>query len=100
MLKARPTDRPPVKKNASDTVKEKKKNSILNFAGNLIKQNMLKIFIALFVMMFVIVIIYPSFVNLREYKPVIAAMLEDLTNKQASIDGDISLNIFPVPVFL
>ena len=31
MLKARPTDRPPVKKNASDTVKAKKKNSILAF---------------------------------------------------------------------
>ena len=47
MLKARPTDRPPVKKNASDTVKAKKKNSIFNFAGNLIKNNILKMFIAL-----------------------------------------------------
>ena len=55
MLKARPTDRPPVKNNSSDTVKEKKKNSILNFAGNLIKNNILKMFITLFVMIFVTV---------------------------------------------
>ena len=97
MLKARPTDRPPVKKNASDTVKAKKKNSIFNFAGNLIKNNILKIFIALFVMVFVTVILYPLFKNLNEYKPEIVAMLEDLTNKQASIGGDINLSIFPVP---
>ncbi len=97
MLKARPTDRPPVNKNASDTVKAKKKNYIFNFAGNLIKKNILKMFIALFVMVFVIVILTPFFVNLRVWKPEIVAMLEDLTNKQASIDGDISLNIFPVP---
>ena len=97
MLKARPTDRPPVKNNASDTVKAKKKNSILNFAGNLIKKNILKMFIALFVMIFVTVILYPLFKNLNEYKPEIVAMLEDLTNKQASIGGDINLSIFPVP---
>ena len=97
MLKARPTDRPPVKKNASDTVKAKKKNSIFNFAGNLIKNNILKMFIALFVMIFVTIILYPLFKNLNEYKPEIVAMLEDLTNKQVSIGGDINLSIFPVP---
>ena len=94
MLKARPTDRPPVKNNSSDTVKAKKKNSIFNFAGNLIKRNILKMFITLFVMIFVTIILYPYFKNLQEYKPQVVAMLEDLTNKQASIDGDISLNIF------
>ena len=43
MLKARPTDRPPVKKNNNYTFKAKKKNSIFNFAGNLIKKNILSV---------------------------------------------------------
>ena len=42
MLKARPTDRPPVKNNTSDTVRTKKKNSIFNFVENLIKKTYLK----------------------------------------------------------
>ena len=62
-----------------------------------LSQNILKMFIALFVMIFVTVILYPYFKNLQEYKPQIVAMLEDLTNKQASIGGDINLSIFPVP---
>ena len=93
MLKARPTDRPPAKKYTNYIIKAKKKNSIFNFAGNLIKKNILKMFVVIFVMLVVIVIFTPFFVNLRVWKPEIVVMLEDLTNKQASIEGDISLNI-------
>ena len=74
MLKARPTDRPPVKKNTNYIIKAKKKNSIFSFAGNLIKKNILKMFIVLFVMLIVIVILTPFFVNLRVWKPEILVM--------------------------
>jgi len=96
MLKAKPTDRPPVHKN-NYRKQNKINNFSFNFKGSLPKKYLM-IIIAMFAVFIVLAaFIGPMFVNLNVWKPEIVLLLEDLTDKKASIDGDVNLSIFPIP---
>ena len=96
MLKAKPTDRPPVHKN-NYRKQNKINNFSFNFKGSLPKKYLM-IIIGMFAVFIVLaVFIGPMFVNLNVWKPEIVLLLEDLTDKKASIDGDVNLSIFPIP---
>ena len=96
MLKARPSDRPPIQKNGK-LKNPISKNKSFNFNKFDYKKLISRLLLFSILLSIIAVFVAPLFINLRVWKPEIVVLLEGITDKKAFIDGDVSLSIFPTP---
>ena len=96
MLKARLSDRPPVKKK-ENTKSSNHKEVFKKINFNPLKKNILYILISILILFIGLSFIVPMFLNLKVWKPEIISIIEDYTGKKAEINGDINFSLYPYP---
>jgi len=96
MLKARLSDRPPVKKKENNK-RNNNKATFKKINFNPFKKNILYIFISIFILVVGLSFIVPMFLNLKLWKPEIISIIEEYTGKKAEINGDINFSLYPYP---
>ena len=87
MLKARPSDRPPIQKNGK-LKNPISKNKSFNFNKFDYKKLISRLLLFSILLSIIAVFVAPLFINLRVWKPEIVVLLEGITDKKAFIDGD------------
>jgi len=97
MLKARLSDRPPIKKNSENNNKEEKKSRSYKINFTPFKKNIVYILISAFILLLAFSFTIPMFLNFKVWKPEIISFIENYTGKKTFIDGDINFSLYPSP---
>ena len=97
MLKARLSDRPPIKKNNENNKKGEKKSRSYKISLAPFKKNVVYILISAFILLLAFSFTVPMFLNFKVWKPEITSFIENYTGKKAFIDGDINFSLYPSP---